>query len=68
MASASSIAWTGIGLADLPGGVDALLLEALDRVGLRGLGLLDRLVGVRDPERDLRLVGGRRDDQHLGAA
>ena len=57
----------GVGFADLAGGVDALLLEALDRVGLGGPGLGDRVVGVGDPERELGLVGGGGEDEHLGA-
>ena len=32
------------------------------------LGLGDRVVGVGDPERELGLVGGGREDEHLGAA
>src|SRR3954453_12856747 len=47
-----------IALAGVAGGVDALLQEALDGLLLRGLGLGDRLVGVRDPERQLGLVSG----------
>ena len=31
------------------------------------VGLGDRVVGVRDPERDLGLVGGGGEDEHLGA-
>src|SRR5215218_6985603 len=52
--------------AGVAGGVDALLLEPLDGLLLGGLGLGDRLVGVGDPERELRPVRRRRDDQHLG--
>ena len=57
----------GLALAGVAGGVDALLLEPLDGLLLRGVGLRDRVVGVRDPERDLGPVGGGGDDEHLGA-
>src|SRR3954454_21261737 len=56
-----------LGLVGAPGGSDPLLLQPLDGLLLGGLGLADRLVGIRDPERDLRLAGGRRDDEHLRA-
>ena len=45
-----------LALAGVAGGVDAVLLEPLDGLLLGDLGLVDRLVGVRDPERELRLV------------
>src|SRR4051812_3201199 len=57
----------GLALTGVAGGVDALFLEPLDGLLLRALGLPDRLVGVRDPERHLGLVGGGGDDEHLGA-
>jgi len=47
--------------------VHAFLLQALDRLGLRLLGLGDRIVGIGDPEGQLGLVGGGREHEHLGA-
>ena len=57
----------GLGLAGVAGGVDALLLEPLDGLLLRGVGLGDRVVVVGDPEGDLGAGPGGGDDEHLGA-
>ena len=50
-----------------PAASTPVLLEPLDGLLLGGVGLGDRVVGVRDPERDLRAVAGGGDDEHLGA-
>ena len=67
VASASWIATAGSLSPVSPAASMPLLLEALDGLLLGALGLLDRLVGVRDPEGERRRVAGGGDDEHLGA-
>lgn len=55
-----------IGVADLAGGLHAVLAEALDDLGQAHLGVADGLVGVGDPVGQAGRVQCRRDDHHLG--